>query len=793
MADVELSKITPEHGLSSAQVKHQIQNNHKNTGEPSLTRSVKEIFRDNTFTLFNLVNVVLGALVFYTGSYKNLLFLGIAVFNTGIGIFQEIRSKRQVDKMVLLAEGKINVIRDGQKSEIYPEEIVLGDVLVLNRGDQVPVDGVVMTSRGMEVDESPITGESRTISKSVDDALTSGTFLVSGSGRMLATKVGKETFVSHISDEAKGGEDTSSILLNTINRIIKILTYVIIPLGMILFASKLIGGNGLNRAILGTVAAMIGMIPEGLVLLTSVTLAVSAMHLARKKTLVRDLPAIETLARVDVICLDKTGTITNGDLKFERAVPLNDAVTVEQLKAIAAAITYGTGDTNETANAINEAIEKPAGEPAAIVPFSSQRKWSGITLATGEHYVFGAPQFIFNQLESKLQEKIQSFAKEGFRVLAVAKVTALDAQRGLQNPELMGLILISDVIRPNAATTFSYFKNQGVTIKVISGDDPTTVGTIAKNAGIEGAEKQIDMSTVDDTTDFGQVATENAVFGRVTPDQKKQLIAGLQSQKHTVAMTGDGVNDLLALRQADCGIAMASGSESTKSIADFVLINSNFDAMLDVLKEGRRVINNIERVASMYLIKTMYSVALAIIFVFLSMQYPFEPIQLTPITSLMVGIPSFVLALEPNFSRITNQFMRQVLIVSAPAAVCIVGYIMVIEAFGNFFGASYEFTSTLCVVLTGAICWLALVTVSRPLNRLKTALVVTVLAAFILVVIFFNQIFSLVSFFANDIWLFALPLIATSYPLYLFMQGVITKILDRRERRRLAKRQKKLR
>lgn len=784
MADVNISEVTPEQGLSSAQVEHQIQSGHKNTGEQSLTRSVKDIFRANIFTLFNLINVVLGALVFYTGSYKNLLFLGIAIFNTMIGIIQEIRSKRQVDKMVLLAEGKATVIRDGQPAEIYPEDLVLGDVLVLNRGDQIPVDGTVMQSRGMEVDESPITGESRTISKAVNDKLTSGTYLIGGSGKMLVTKVGAQTFVNHIADEAKKGGDTSSILINTINRIIKVLTYVIIPLGLILFVAKLLGGNNLDRAILGTVAAMIGMIPEGLVLLTSVTLAVSAMHLARKKTLVRDLPAIETLARVDVICLDKTGTITSGDLKFERAIPLMKDVTTAQLERILAGIAYGTGDTNETARAIKRAFSDPLLTPQTIVPFSSQRKWSGVEFGKDEQFVFGAPQFIFHQLSKSIQDQIQTYAKQGYRVLAIAKVDELDAEKPLENPQLLGLSLISDVIRPNAKNTFGYFKNQGVTIKVISGDDPTTVATIATNAGIENADKLIDMSTVPDDADFGKIVTENTVFGRVTPDQKKQLISALQAQKHTVAMTGDGVNDLLALRQADCGIAMASGSESTKSIADFVLINSNFDAMIDVLNEGRRVINNIERVASMYLIKTMYSVALAIIFVFLAMQYPFEPIQLTPITSLMVGIPSFFLALEANFSRITNQFMRQVLIISAPAAVCIVGYILVIELAGRFFGLPYEFTSTLCVLLTGAICWLALVLVSRPWNRLKLGLDLAVLAAFLAIIIFFNNIFSLVSFFDKDIWLYAIPLIATAYPLYIFMQGVIAAVLDRRERRR---------
>ena len=788
MAEVNLSNINPDQGLSDAQVNQQIQNGKKNTVEQSLTRSIQEILRDNIFTLFNLINIVLGALVFYTGSYKNLLFLGIAFFNTAIGIIQEIRSKRQVDKMVLLAEGKTTVIRNSQVIEIRPENIVLGDIIVLGRGDQIPVDGKVLVSRGMEIDESPITGESVTISKQVDDQVTSGTYLVGGSGKMLVTKVGKDTFVNHISNEAKKGEDTSSILLNTINRIIKVLTYVIIPLGMILFAAKLFGGTGINRAILGSVAAMIGMIPEGLVLLTSMTLAVSAMHLARKKTLVRDLPAIETLARVDIICLDKTGTITSGDLKFVDAIPLKRDVSATQLKRLTAGITYATGDSNETANAIKEAIDDPKMVSQKSVPFSSDRKWSGAGFENDDDYVFGAPQFIFKQLSEGTKQQVQHYASQGYRVLAVAKVDDVDVKQVLKNPELIGLILISDVIRPNAYNTFQYFKNQDVVIKVISGDDPTTVSTIAQNAGIQNAEREIDMSTITDDVDFGKIATENTVFGRVTPDQKKRLISSLQDRQHTVAMTGDGVNDLLALRQADCGIAMASGSESTKSIADFVLINSNFDAMIDVLKEGRRVINNIERVASMYLIKTMYSVALSFIFVFMTVGYPFEPIQLTPITSLMVGIPSFFLALEPNFSRITNQFMKQVLIISMPAAICIVGYIMFIEFIGTVFGMRYEFTSTLCVLLTGAICWLALVMVSRPLNRLKVGMDLLVLAAFLAIIVFFNNLFSLVSFFNKDIWLYGIPLIATAYPLYIFMQGVIAMFLNRREAKRAKRR-----
>ncbi|WP_268913480.1 HAD-IC family P-type ATPase [Lentilactobacillus sp. SPB1-3] len=787
MDNIKLTDINPEQGLTSGQVQQQIESGNKNTAEKSLTKSVKEILATNIFTLFNLINIILGALVFYTGSYKNLLFLGIAIINTIIGIIQEIRSKRQVDKMVLLAEGRNVVIRDGKENELLPEDIVLGDIVELSRGDQVPVDGKVVLSKSMQVDESQITGEAKTITKQPEDEITSGSYLVGGSGRMLVTKVGNDTFVNHLSDEARQGKDAPSILLNTINRIIKALSIVIVPLGVILFVVKLYQGLGIDRSILGTVAAMIGMIPEGLVLLTSMTLAVSAMTLARKRTLVRDLPAIETLARVDTICLDKTGTITSGELKFEQIIPLDEKTTMEQLQKMAATITYGTGDNNETAMAIKNQFADPKVPVTSVEAFSSERKWSGVEVAGEGAYILGAPQFIEKNISQEIQSQINNYAQDGKRVLAIAKAEKLTTDKPLDNPQVLGLLLISDVIRPNANNTFAYFSSQDVDIKVISGDDPITVSSIAKNAGIKKSDKFIDMSQVTEADNFGKLVTENTVFGRVTPDQKKQLINGLQENKHTVAMTGDGVNDILALRQADCGIAMASGSESTKSIADFVLIDSNFDAMIGVLKEGRRVINNIQRVAAMYLIKTMYSVALAILFMFFQNGYPFEPIQLTPITTLMVGIPSFVLALQPNFQKITNQFMRQVLIISAPAATCIVGYIVIIQGIGALLGLNYRFTSTLSVLITGSICWLALVLVSRPFNRMKIALDFGVLAAFLLILVFFNNIFSLVSLFNPWVWWISIPLILTAYPIYIFSQGVISKILDARSRRRARK------
>ncbi|UDM32214.1 HAD-IC family P-type ATPase [Lentilactobacillus laojiaonis] len=773
---IQPSEVNINTGLNFNQVDEQKKMDQQNTAQHSLTRSVSQILKDNILTPFNFINIILGVLVFYTGSYKNLLFLGIAFFNTGIGVIQELRSKRQIDKMAILAEGTLKVLRQSEVLHIKPEEIVLGDILLLNRGDQIPVDGKVVQSNSMEVDESQITGESTTITKKTGDHLTSGSFLVSGSGKMSVTKVGKHTFVNHLSDKARSGNDTKSILLTTINKIIKVLTFIIIPLGVALFISKILGGASINRSILGAVAAMVGMIPEGLVLLTSMTLAVSALKLAREKTLVRDLPAIETLARVDTIFLDKTGTITSGELKYARTIALSE-LSVDQINQLACGIVIGTGDENETAIAITEAIPNPQLSVNQVIPFSSERKWSGVEFSDGNKYVLGAPQFISSSVPS---DTITGYAKQGYRVLVLAKVSQFENLKDT-NPQILGAILITDVIRPNAKDTFKYFNTQGVDIKVISGDDPATVSAIASQADIKNSKQYVDMSEIDENANLTELIENNTIFGRVTPDQKYDLIKDWQDQGHVVAMTGDGVNDLLALRQADCGIAMASGSESTKSIADFVLIDSNFDAMIGVLNEGRRVINNIERVASMYLIKTMYSVALSLLFIFVASGYPFEPIQLTPITTLMVGIPSFFLALQPNFKKISDQFLRNIMLISTPAAITIVGYIIVIEVLGQIFGLEYMFTSTLSVLLTGAISWIALVMVSRPFNRFKLMLDGTMLVIFLIIIIMFNRLFSLVSFFNPRIWLFALPLILTSYFVFRFIQELCIKFVNRKK------------
>ncbi|WP_267666757.1 cation-translocating P-type ATPase [Levilactobacillus brevis] len=766
-----------ETGLTPEEVQQRVAAGQQNDPLPPLTRSIKQIFRDNLVTLFNLINVLLGALVLVTGSYKNLLFLGVVVVNTAIGIFQEIRSKRQVDKLALLSESKSRIRRAG-KIVVHPQEdIVQDDILEIGRGDQLPVDALIRQTTGLEVDESQITGESTPIIKVTGENLTSGSVILAGRAAVQATTVGHGSFVKQLAHSAKQQRRTASQLLTIINRIIKALTFAIIPLGVALFVSSMMRGQDLNRAILGTVASMVGMIPEGLVLLTSVALAAGAFTLGRRHVLVRELPAIEALARVDVLCLDKTGTITSGQLQLDRVEPWAET-NLETTQTILAQLVAATSDDNETAQAIQQALGTPTVTATTVLPFSSGRKWSG-AIWDKQAYVMGAPEFIFDQVPAGLQARIHTLAGQGYRVLVLAAAKALTTPRPTA-PRALGLILITDELRPRAKDTFSFFANQDVALKVISGDNPVTVASIAQRAEIAGAERLVDMSQVGETPDYGQLVRDYTVFGRVTPQQKEQLIKAYQAAGHTVAMTGDGVNDLLALRQADCSIAMASGSETTKSLADFVLVDSNFDAMINVLNEGRRVINNVERVASLFLIKTMYSVVLTLIFIFMSRSYPFEPIQLTPISSLMVGIPTFFLALQPNYARIADRFMKQVMEIAAPAAVCVVGYILVVMALGTQFQLSFATTSTLSVLMTGLISLNALLMVARPLNRFKIGLVVAMAALFAIIFLFFGPIFSLVNLLNWRLALIYLPLMVSVEPIFLLVQDILgRRILSR--------------
>lgn len=762
-------RTSPKTGLSSAQVQAQIAAGLQNRHDEALTRSVKQIVQDNTFTLFNLVNVVLGAFIFTTGSYTNLLFLGVAIINTAIGTFQEVRAKHQVDSLTILSQEPATVLRDGKMQQIPPSDIVVDDILIISRGGQVPVDGTMCSDGPLEIDESPLTGEPNAIAKEQGADILSGSFAVAGSGRMEVTAVGANTFASKLALEAKSEKESSSKLLASINRIIQILTYVLIPLGIALFTVSMFRRGVYNRAILTTSAAVIGMIPEGLVLMTNVALAVGSRNLAKKHVLVRSLTAIEALARVDTICLDKTGTITSGKLHVKKFIPVA-GTTQEQLQKTAAALVYALNDDNETALAIKDTCAQPQFWTSTnTVPFSSARKWSGASFSNGSHYFMGAPEFTFgSDLPAAIRQQVDEAARAGLRVLVVGEAQALTPQ--LTAPRLMGLITIADELRPGAVNTFSYFANSGVTLKVISGDNPVTVGKVASLAGIAGAENYVDMSTIPDDADFGALMRANTVFGRVTPQQKKHLIAAYQKMNHTVAMTGDGVNDVLALRQADCSVAMASGSEAASAIADFVLLESDFSAMTGVLNEGRRVINNIESIASLFLIKTMYSTTLTTLFIFINADYPIIPINLTPVSAIAVAIPSFFLTLEPNFARVTGQFMKKVMTFVTPAALEIVIYTMVLTWLETALGLSFSTTGTLVALMIACVSYNVLFRVARPFNRYKFAMVVASGTALIVVFFVINKLFSLVSLWDFKLFLIYGPMALSTVPVYLLLQ-----------------------
>lgn len=764
------TKIDLKTGLTTAEVEQRIATGQKNTPPPSLTRSTQQILRDNTLTLFNLINLILGALIVTTGSYRNLLFLGVATFNTIIGIVQELREKHKIDQLSLLAESPLTVIRQQQKQAIVQADIVRDDILFLSRGDQVPADSCVRQTDGLEVDESQLTGEAKPINKTVDSKLLSGSFIVSGQALVQVTAVGQQSFVAKLAHAAKQEKKLTSVLLDTINRIIKVLTFIIVPLGVALFISAYWQRGHLNHAILGTAAATIGMIPEGLVLLTSVALAVSALTLGRRQVLVRTLPAIEALARVDVLCLDKTGTITSGALTMSDLLPVAPHTKTQLEQALAQTVNTLNED-NPTAAALQAALPQPATwQKVQTMPFSSARKWSGVTFAEQGSFIIGAPEYVLPQLTPAQQELIAQHTAKGERVLCLARSQARLTADLPAAIEFWGLILLRDEIRPTAVKTFSYFATQDIAIKVISGDNPTTVANIAQRAGIADSTHFIDMHTQGETADFDQLIRDYTVFGRVSPTQKQQLIRAYQAAGHTVAMTGDGVNDVLALRQADCGVALASGSEAPKSVADFVLLDSNFDAMVHVLNEGRRVINNIEQVAALYLIKTIYSVVLGFVFIFLNQDYPFAPIQLTPIAALTVGIPSFFLAMAPNYQRITGYFMAKVMRTAVPAAALIVSYILFVHLLGGQLQLNHAQTSTLSVLLTGTVSFSALISITRPFNRWKSLLVGSLITAFILMFPLAGQFFSLISLFNWSLALIYLPLICASYPLFRGLQ-----------------------
>ncbi len=738
-------------GLTQEQVQKRIDLGDVNVATTIKTKSIRRIFYDNICTLFNAINVILFVALILVGSYKNMLFMGVVLANTVIGIVHEIRSKISVDKLTILSEKKISVLRDSKILEISKDEIVLDDIIILSRGDQIPADCKVVSGE-CKVNESLLTGESDLILKDKDSVMLSGSFVASGKCYAKVFRVGAESYASKINNEAKYIKKVNSQILNSFNFIIKLCTFIIFPVGILFFIRQYIIQNGdIYGTVVSTVASLIGMIPMGMVLLTSSVLAVSIVRLARKKVLVQEMYCIESLARVDVLCLDKTGTLTADKMNVTDVIKFADE---SKIKKTLSSIVKASDEINATLYAIKDYVQDSSYlECKKFYPFSSETKWSGGSFEDGKTYIMGAAEFVFKDKEKyaevfEIIEKISTTV----RIIVLA-----ESQSEIKNETLpddlkpLAIILLKDELRKNVRSTVNYFKEQGVTLKVISGDSVKTVKNIAVDTGIEGAENAIDMSNVTTDDELYRAAEECNVFGRVTPAQKNKLVLALKSQGHTVAMTGDGVNDVLALKEADCSIAMASGSDAARNVSQLVLVNNDFSSMPKIVAEGRRTINNIERSSSLYMVKTIYSMVLTVFFIFFSMEYPFQPIQLTLVSALTVGLPSFVLALQPNKNRIRGNFTFNIIARALPAAICVILNIICGALASDILGINHTEFSTISVYMTALTCLMLVIRLSSPLNLLRGSMLVIIIAGLGLGCTVFRGLFSLSALGTNEI------------------------------------------
>lgn len=733
------------YGLSEEQVKMQKQNGYINDANSIQTKTIPQIIRNNLLTLFNVINFILAIAIIYVGSYKNLLFMGVVLSNIAISTIQEIRAKHTVDKLSILSETKTSVIRNGKESNISVNELVLYDIIKLFSGNQIPADCIIVDGQ-CDVNESLITGESDSIHKKVGDELLSGSYVLSGTCKAKVKHVGIDNYAYKISKDAKYIKKINSQIMTAFKRIILIISILIVPIGIFLFWKQLNTTN-FNDAVVNTVAALIGMIPEGLVLLTSTVLAVSVMRLSKYKVLVQELYCIETLARVDVLCLDKTGTITEGTMSVENLIPTKnyDNKTLENAVSM---LISNLEDCNPTCEAIKSIyLKKDCRKADFVVPFSSEKKWSGAFFKGYGSIILGSAEFILKgNIPLSIQNEIDKYAEEN-RVVMIAF-----SRNEFKNNNLpceivpMGFILLKDTIRKNAKSTLDYFAKQDVDVKIISGDNVLTVANVAKRAGIKNYDKFIDVSTLKTYDEIKAAVKTYTVFGRVSPKQKKELVLALKEMGHTVAMTGDGVNDVLALKEADCSVVMANGSDAARNVAQLVLLNSDFASMPKVVLEGRRSINNIQRSSSLFLVKTIYATLLALIFLFINMPYPFMPIQMTLTSVLTIGIPSFILALEPNKDRVKGNLFFNIVSRALPCALTIVFCILIIMLSTNFISLENIQVSTLCVISTGFCGLMLLYRLCNPFNKIRKILFYSMCISFAVGIILFKKFFSLAQF-----------------------------------------------
>lgn len=747
-------------GLTDEEVRQRVEEGLTNRADISTDKTTKEIVISNVFTYFNLIFLVITILLIMVGSFRNLTFLPIIIGNTVIGIVQEIRAKKTLEKMSLLNAPHADVIRNGSVKQISTDELVKDDVILLTAGKQICADAVVI-SGNIQVNESLLTGEADEVEKTEGSTLMSGSFVVSGECYARLEKVGNESYISKLSLEAKSmGDKEQSEMIRSINLIVKWVGIVIIPIGLILFwQSHFVNGESITKSVTSTVAAIIGMIPEGLYLLTTVALALSTMKLARKKVLLHDMKSIETLARVDVLCVDKTGTITEPDMKLKEiflcknsgADGTQTALTLDELKSLILDYANASVDNNATMLALKAyAAEALTNNTSALhrtavsqQAFSSSLKYGSVTFSDGT-YLLGAPEFIMHEDFARIEEEIIPYADKGDRVLLFARYNGENVENGINGSVTpLGFVALANPIRANAVKTFEYFKSQGVAIKVISGDNPRTVSRIAIQAGIESAESFVDAATLDTEDKIADAVNKYTVFGRVTPKQKKQLVKALQAKGHTVAMTGDGVNDILAMKDADCSVAMASGSEAAAQAAQVVLLDSDFAHMPDVVYEGRRVVNNIQRSASLFLVKNIFSLLLSLFSVILMVTYPLEPAQVSLISMFTIGVPGFLLALEQNKDRIKGHFITNVMLKALPGGLTDVIAVGALVVCGEVFCISDASIGTIATLVLSVVGFMILFKISEPLNGMKYAVIIGNIAGLVFSGFFLKKLFAL--------------------------------------------------
>ena len=712
----------PATGLSEAEVRHRTELGWVNGLAVSAGKSEKDIILENCLTFFNLVFILLAAILAISGSSaKNMAFMIVVICNVAIGCFQEIRAKRAVDKLTLVAAAQLRTLRGGVLTPIRSDLLVKDDIVEFHAGDQICADGTVRSGE-MWVNESLVTGEEDAIRKAPGDELKSGSFVVAGVARAQLTRVGTDSFAARLAAEAKADPHAAkSEMMKSLDRLIKVVGIVLVPIGLILFYQEYkVLALGFRESVEATVSALVGMIPEGLYLLTSVAMAASALKLSRQKVLVQDMNCIENLARVDVLCVDKTGTITESRMDVENVIPLTDDPP-ERLEQVLAAIYSGTEPENDTGKAMTEMFGTGSDwECVKQIPFTSQTKWSAAIFKGQGSFVIGAPEFAMGSRYGELRETVEQWTCRGYRVLLIGQYSG-EPETYLEPGKLrpLALVLLTNRIRPEAPETFRYFAAQGVAIKVISGDNPMTVADVAQRAGIPGAEHRVDATTLETEEAIDDAVERCTVFGRVTPDKKRALIRAFKRAGHTVAMTGDGVNDVLAMKEADCSIAMASGAQAASQVAQLVLLNNDFSAMPGIVGEGRRVINNIQRAAALFLVKNIFSLGLSVITLFTDWPYPLIPLHMSLIAALTIGVPSFFLAMEPNYERVTGHFIRGVLRRAFPGGLTNIFVVLMAQAFRATFGLTAEQTATICAALLGAVGLQVLFQTCKPFDKFR--------------------------------------------------------------------------